>query len=178
MARSGSTRRRRCRKSGSHLFSSKRNWLTREFCRYSFSLHCRVCLLKHGSRPRLAAHVLAPRMKISILAAPLGLTLLFSSACSLIAPYDRAAYEHATNAKVDTLALMSKATGSYDEHEKEVEALVRQLDKAYEYDRGRQLNKITIAQWNILSSTLIAEKKKQVGDALEQIIQLESGKLK
>jgi len=89
-------------------------------------------------------------MKISILAAPLGLTLLFSSACSLIAPYDRAAYEHATNAKVDTLALMSKATGGYDEHEKEVEALVRQLDKAYEYDRGRQLNKITIAQWDIL----------------------------
>ena len=122
-----------------------------------------------------------------------------SSACSLIAPYDRAAYEHATNAKVDTLALMSKAAGSYDEHEKEVEALVRQLDKAYEYDRGRQLNKITIAQWDILrdpnrdlvggflkmwkakgtlSATFIAEKKKQVGDAFDQIIQLENGKLK
>ena len=138
-------------------------------------------------------------MKISILAAPLGLTLLFSSACSLIASYDRAAYEHATNAKVDTLALMSKATGSYDEHEKEVEALVRQLDKAYEYDRGRQLNQITVAQWDILRdpnrnlvggflkmwkakvtlrATFIAEKKKQVGDAFDQIIQLESGKLK
>ena len=141
----------------------------------------------------------SPQMKISILAAPLGLTLLFSSACSLIAPYDRAAYEHATNAKVDTLALMSKATGSYDEHEKEVETLVRQLDKAYEYDRGRQLNQITVAQWDILrdpnrelvggflkvwktkgtlSATFVAEKKKQVGNAFDQIIQLESGKLK
>jgi hypothetical protein len=121
------------------------------------------------------------------------------AACSLIAPYDRAAYEHATNAKVDTLALISKGTGSYDEHEKEVEALVRQLDKAYEYDRGRQLNKITIAQWDILrdpnrdlvggflkmwkakgtlSATFVTEKKKQVGDAFDQIIQLESGKLK
>jgi len=100
---------------------------------------------------------------------------------------------------VDTLALMSKATGSYDEHEKEVEALVRQLDKAFEYDRGRQLNKITSAQWNILrdpnrdlvggflkmwkakgtlSATFIAEKKKQIGDAFDQIIQLESEKLK
>src|SRR4029077_10432063 len=50
MARAGSTRRRRCRKSGSHLFSSKRNWLTREFCRYSFSFHRGVCLfLKHGA---------------------------------------------------------------------------------------------------------------------------------
>ena len=94
---------------------------------------------------------------------------------------------------------MSKATDSYDEHEKEVEALVRQLDKAYEYDRGRQLNQITIAQWDILRdpnrdlvggflkmwkakvtlrATFIAEKKKQVGDAFDQIIQLESGKLK
>jgi hypothetical protein len=119
--------------------------------------------------------------------------------CTLIAPYDRAAYEHATNAKVDTLALMSKATGTYDEHEKEVEALVRQLDKAYEYDRGRQLNQVTAAQWDVLrdpdrdlvggflkmwkakgtlSATFIAEKKKQVGGAFDQIIQLESGKLK
>jgi hypothetical protein len=121
------------------------------------------------------------------------------AACSLIAPYDRAAYERATNAKVDTLAVMSKATGSYDGHEKEVEALVRQLDKAYEYDRGRQLNKITIAQWDILrdpnrdlvggflkvwktkgtlSATFVTEKKKQIGDAFDQIIQLESGKLR
>jgi len=119
------------------------------------------------------------------------------AACSLIAPYDRAAYEHATNAKVDTLALMSKAIRSYDEHEKEVEALITQLDKAYEYDRGRQLNKLTVAQWDILrdpnrdlvggflkmwkaksslSATFIAEKKKQIGDAFDQIIQLESGK--
>src|SRR6266853_674977 len=124
------------------------------------------------SRSQFAGKVVPLRNLIAIAAC------FVLAACSLIAPYDRAAYEHATNAKVDTLALMNKATGTYDEHEKEVEAVVRQLDKAYEYDRGRQLNKITIAQWNILSSTLIAEKKKQVGDALEQIIQLESGKLK
>jgi hypothetical protein len=117
--------------------------------------------------------------------------------CALIARYDPVAYEHATSAKVDTLALMSKATGSYDDHEKKVEALITQLDKAYEYDRGRQLNKLTIAQWDILrdpnrdlvggflkmwkakgglSSTFIAEKKKQIADAFDQIIQLESGK--
>jgi hypothetical protein len=124
---------------------------------------------------------------------------MFLSACSLIVHYDQVAYEHATNAKVDTLALMSKATGSYNEHQKEAEALITQLDKAYEYDRGRQLNKITIAQWDILrdpnrdsvggflemwkaksslSATFIAEKKRQIGDAFDQIIQLESGKLK
>lgn len=121
------------------------------------------------------------------------------AACNLIAHYDRVAYEHATDAKVDTLALMGKAIGSYDNHQKEVDSLVRQLDKAYEYDRGRPLNKITVAQWDIvrdpnrdlvggffkmwkakgtLSATFIAEKKNQIGDAFDQIIQLESGKLK
>ena len=89
--------------------------------------------------------------------------------------------------------------GSYDDHTKEVEELVRQLDKAYEYDRGRQLNKFTVAQWDILrdpnrdlvggflkmwkakgslSATFIAEKKNQIADAFDQIIQLESGKPK
>jgi hypothetical protein len=121
------------------------------------------------------------------------------SACSLIAHYDQVAYEHATSAKVDTLALMNKATASYENHEKEVEALIVELDKAYEYDRGRSLNKLTIAQWDILrdpnrnlvggflkmwkakgslSSTFIAEKKQQISDAFDQIIALESGKQK
>ena len=126
-------------------------------------------------------------------------TCALLAACTLIARYDRAAYEHATSAKVDTLALMDKATGSYNEHEKEVEALLLELDKAYEYDRGRQLNKITVAQWDTLrdpnrnlvggflkmwkakgtlSATFVAEKKRQVADAFDQIIHLESGKPK
>ncbi|HYR21558.1 MAG TPA: hypothetical protein VEP30_01360 [Chthoniobacterales bacterium] len=123
----------------------------------------------------------------------------FLAACSLIAHYDQVAYEHATSAKVDTLALMDKATGSYDEHQKEIEALVTELNKAYEYDRGRSLNKITVAQWDVLrdpnrnlvggflkmwkakgklSATFIAEKKLQIADAFDQIIGLESGKQK
>ena len=75
---------------------------------------------------------------------------LLLAACSLIAPYDQVSYEHATSTKVDTLALMDKATGSYDEHQKEIEALVIELNKAYEYDRGRSLNKFTVAQWELL----------------------------
>ena len=130
--------------------------------------------------------------------AALALTLAIAG-CSLIAHYDQVAYEHATSAKVDTLSLMDKATGSYDSHEKEIDALAIELDKAYEYDRGRALNKITVAQWDVLrdpnrnlvggflklwkakgslSAVFIAEKKKQIGDAFDQIIQLESGKTK
>jgi len=125
--------------------------------------------------------------------------LLSLAACSLIAQYDQVAYEHATNAKVDTLALMDKATGSYSDHQKEIEVLVIELNKAYEYDRGRALNNLTVAQWDILrdpngnlvggflrlwkakgslSSTFISEKKLQIGKAFDQIIALESGKNK
>lgn len=117
--------------------------------------------------------------------------------CSTIAHYDQVAYEHAVDAKVDTLRLMSKATGSYAEHEKDIEAVTAELDKAYEYDRGRGLNNVTVEQWDILrdpnrdlvggffktwktrgvlGATFVDEKKKQVADAFDQIIQLEAGK--
>jgi hypothetical protein len=122
-----------------------------------------------------------------------------ATACSTIATYDQVAYEHATNAKVDTLALMDKATGSYIGHAKEIEGLKLELDKAYEYDRGRPLNQETIAQWEILrdpnrdsvggflkewkeSGTLlpvyVTRKKAQIGLQFDTIIQLESGKIK
>ncbi|HST31389.1 MAG TPA: hypothetical protein VLK27_11190 [Chthoniobacterales bacterium] len=136
-------------------------------------------------------------MNSPIRAACLAFILCATGACTLIAHYDQVAYEHATNAKVDTLALMNKATDNYEAHEKEVESLTNELDKAYEYDRGRQLNQITVAQWDVLrdpnrnlvggflkmwkekgklGAAFIFEKKKQIGDAFDQIIQLESGK--
>jgi len=135
----------------------------------------------------------------SIFAGVLLLATALLFACSTIATYDQVAYEHATNAKVDTLALMDKATGDYSVHEKEVAAITLVLEKAYEYDKGRPLNEITVKQWELLlspdhdlvggflrdwkhksslRSVFIAEKKQQVGKAFDQIIQLESGKLK
>jgi hypothetical protein len=74
-----------------------------------------------------------------------------------------------------------------------------ELEKAYEYDRGRPLNRITVTQWEILLSsdrnlvggflkmwknkgslgaTFVAEKKTQIAEAFDQIIGLESGKIK
>ncbi len=139
-------------------------------------------------------------MKKNVVAASISaLVLALTTACSTISTFDQAAYEHATSAKVDALVLMDKATGDYSGHQKEIEALWTELDKAYEYDRGRPLNRFTIAQWDVLrdpnrnllggflrmwktkgslSSTFIAEKKSQIGEAFDQIIQLESGKIK
>src|SRR5437764_13260123 len=81
----------------------------------------------------------------------IGLFCFFlATACSTIATYDQVAYEHATNAKVDTLALMDKATTPYADHIKDIEAVQLELAKAAEYDNGRPLNRYTIALWKTL----------------------------
>jgi len=124
---------------------------------------------------------------------------LFMAACRTISTYDQAAYEHATSAKVDALTLMDKATDSYSSHAKEIEALNLSLQKAYEYDKGRPLNQITMALWDklldpnrdLLGGFLrewksdgpllpkyVKNKKKQIGEGFDVIVGLESGKIK
>ena len=113
--------------------------------------------------------------------------------------FDQAAYEHATSLKVDTLVVMSKATESYANHSREVADLQISLDKAYEYDRNRPLNIVTITLWDKLRNPegdllggflrewkedgpllpkYVSAKKKQVAEAFNVIIQLESGKIR
>ena len=124
---------------------------------------------------------------------------LLLAGCSTIATYDQVAYEKATDAKAEALALMDKATGSYSAHQQEIEAVSLTLNKAYEYDRGRALNSVTVKQWEILLDpnrnlfggfirrwhekgslrpAYIAEKKPDIADAFDQIIGLERGKPK
>ena len=125
--------------------------------------------------------------------------VFFQGGCSTIAPYDQAAYEHVTNAKVETLLVMGKATDSYASHKAEIERLQVTLDKAYEYDRNRPLNSITVRMWeklrdperDLLGGFLrewqedgpllpkyVQNKRQQIGEAFDTISQLESGKLK
>jgi hypothetical protein len=120
--------------------------------------------------------------------------------CATISPYSEIAYQQATSLKVDSLALMAKAYEPYAQHQAEVEALRLKIDKAYEYAKGLPNNTITTTQWEILkdpnghllggflerwrtsktplSAAYIADKQIQVGSAFDQIIGLESGKIK
>jgi hypothetical protein len=125
--------------------------------------------------------------------------LLAFAACSSISTYDQTAYLQAVNSKVDALALMAKATEPYTDHRSEVAQFLIELDKAYEYERGRPLNTDTIKQWDILRDpnrdllggflkewkesgrllpVYVQRKETQISDAFDQIIQLESGKIK
>lgn len=122
------------------------------------------------------------------------------AACSsLIAAFSQTAYEQATSIKAESLVLMNKATQPYSQHAQEVEALMLNVDKAYEYAKGRPKNEISTEQWakmkdphsNLLggfvkrwkeqgqlSPVFVKEAEAQIAKAFDQIIELESGKNK
>jgi outer membrane PBP1 activator LpoA protein len=147
-----------------------------------------------NSNPRLTAFRFpAWRLLLAVPALVLVLT-----ACSTIASYDQTAYEHATSTKAETLLLMDRATTSYSQNTDKIDAVILDLNKAYEYDKGRARNQLTVRQWTKLLSPddlfgafirkwkskgqlhpgYIEVKKKDVEDAFDQIIELEQGKQK
>jgi hypothetical protein len=134
-------------------------------------------------------------------AVPLLLALLvLTCACAPgIALYSPPAYEQAVSAKVESLSLMDKAADSASVHRSEIDALVLRIEKAHEYAKGRPHNEISAKQWEILmdpkegllgefldrwsrapiqSQSYLTAKKKQIAEAFDAIIGLESGKLK
>jgi hypothetical protein len=109
------------------------------------------------------------------------------------------AYSKATSLKVDALDLMNKATEPYAQHKAAAETLRLNLDKAYEDAKGVPNNELSTQMWEILKNpngnllggflTLwqkksvltkgyITEKKLQVGEAFDKIINLEINKPK
>jgi type IV secretory pathway TrbF-like protein len=127
----------------------------------------------------------------------LGLALALAACGPSISQFNAQAYEHATSLKVDALALMEAATEPYAQHEADVQQLRTDLRKAYEFARGRPNNEISARQWDILidperdllggflrdwqerstlSAVFVTEKKAQVAEAFDTIIELESGK--
>ena len=128
---------------------------------------------------------------------PLLAALLLLASCRTITTYDQAAYEKATAAKAEALILMDKANDPFSTHQGEVELVLLTVDKAYEYDRGRARNNLTVKQWEVLRNptghlfggfvrrwrekgslkpAYITEKRSDTAVAFDQIIELERGK--
>lgn len=116
-----------------------------------------------------------------------------------ISLFDETAYQKATSLKVESLRLMDQATEPYREHQTEVRYLRIELEKAYEYAKGRPKNQISTRQWTILmdpernllagflkrwevesalNPVFVREAQGLVSDAFDTIINLESGKIK
>ncbi len=116
-----------------------------------------------------------------------------------ISRFNATAYEQATSLKVESVALMQSATEPYEDHAADIHALKEKLEKAHEYAKGRPNNEISATQWEILidpeedllggflerwedesslNEVFVQEKTKQVRNAFDKIIKLESGKIK
>ena len=125
--------------------------------------------------------------------------VLSFTACATISSFDQYAYAQTTSLKVDAINTMSMAISDYSTNEKTVQELQTKLQKAYEYEKNRPKNEITLKMWTILldsnghllggfitrwekeqklNAVFIQEEKKIVGDAFDQIAGLESQKIK
>jgi hypothetical protein len=130
------------------------------------------------------------------------LAVFLLASCSNIAFYDQAAYANAVDTKVQTLALMNLAVNPYSSQSAEIAGVNLQMQKAYEYDRGRPMNQTTLQMWDVLLKTdpehpdeglwprflerwrksgtlspvFISDKKEHITTAFNAIIALESGK--
>lgn len=127
----------------------------------------------------------------------LSLIILFWS-CSTISVFSPEAYKQAVDLKVESLEVISFATMPYSDYKEEVEDLKTELNKAYEFSKGRPKNEISTKQWETLinpdgnllggflkrwkeeenlSQMFVTEMQILVGDAFDTIIGLESGKI-
>jgi hypothetical protein len=116
-----------------------------------------------------------------------------------IARYDETAYSQIVSLKVDSLSLIEKGTEAYSLHEAEVVQLQKELQFAYEYAHGRPKNAITAEQIHLLMDpegyllggflkrwenegslrkAFVDNAKGLISDAFDQIIGLESGKIR
>ncbi len=127
------------------------------------------------------------------------LTVILFQSCTPVATYSETAYSQAVRLKLESLALMSKATEGYSLHSGEADSLKMELSFAYEYAKGKPNNELTTKQWEImvspdrnliggflriwkedliLSPVFVSEAQGVIGDAFDTIIGLESGKIK
>lgn len=125
-------------------------------------------------------------------------TVINIQACITISHYDQFAYTQTVSLKVDALSLMDRATDSYNSNEAEINMISQKLDKAYEYEKHRPKNAISLKLWSVLKSpdrnllggvmarwkkdeklgqVFIKEIKPQIAEAFDLIAELESKKI-
>lgn len=125
--------------------------------------------------------------------------IVVSGCAPSISQFNETAYQQAVQLKVQSLALLDKASEPYADHAEKAEALHQELHTAYEYARGRPHNEISTRQWKImidpkrnlmggllarweeedsLSPVFVRELRGVISDVFDTIIGLESGKIK
>jgi len=121
--------------------------------------------------------------------------------CALITAYDPTSYKIATDLKAEALLLIEKAKDPPGPHAAAIDNLRLKLRQAYEYEKGKgDRNRFTSEQWAILSDpngallggflkkwetenrgqspAFLEGVSKNIGQAFDEIIKLESRKVK
>ena len=121
--------------------------------------------------------------------------------CTTIAPYSQKSYEYATTIKVEALTLLGKsADEDFDSNKAKVDALIMDVNVAYEYANGIPKNTDITRMWAILKDekqkgslfytlnkwkekhkfdrAFVDEDMKKIAQEFDQIIELETGKNK
>ena len=89
------------------------------------------------------------KVQINIALLIVSISLVIFS-CTTISVFSPEAYKQAVDLKVESFELMSFATMSFGDYEDDVVYLKTELDKAYEFSKGRPNNEISTRQWEIL----------------------------
>lgn len=135
------------------------------------------------------------RKTAPVLLAPV--VFLWVGCVHLIAGYDPVTYKSLTDLKAEMMVCLEKADPAqpYSEHSQKFEELQLDIEKVYEYEKGKKLNTDTIAQiseirtmfqdltarykeQNQLSTFYLQEKKGQLETAFDLAIATENSKLK
>ncbi len=140
-----------------------------------------------------------PKLSNRIVKTTLAILLMSYVSCVSISHFDQYAYAQTTSIKVDALELMDLAINDYSSCEANDREFQTKMKKVYEYEKNRPKNDITVKLWDKLmdpnghllvgflnrwktekklSATFIAEEKKLVSKAFDQISGLESKKIK
>ncbi len=119
--------------------------------------------------------------------------------CASMAAFDSYSYSQTKALKTEALQLMDLATDSFRLHVSKVDHLKNKLETSRQYEKSRRKNSITVQQWNVLlnpdgyllggflkeweesvtlNKTVITEEAKIIGDAFDQITELEAHKRK
>ena len=128
----------------------------------------------------------------SIVSVVLMVILLLYGCVPSVSLFSETAYQQAIEIKVQSIKTMDLATNPFENHKDDVEALQYDLQKAYEFAKGRPNNEHTTRQWGIiiggflarweqagtLSENFIFETKETISKGFDTVIGLESGKIK
>lgn len=138
--------------------------------------------------------LLSQRVRIFIL--PI-ILVMWAGCAPLISSYDAVSYKNLTDLKAEMMVFLDKVDSSqpYVQYRKGFEDLRLEIEKVYEYEKGKGLNEDTVVQveelrtifldlmrsyrqQNTVSQFYLEEKIIQLKDALDTMIKTESAKPK